>query len=132
MGCRKPNRKSRLTSLTFPMTPEDEAIQQLDALKAGKTAHIDADEILLRFLEAQGYPDMRPQMGQGVGALSAFSWRSDRNEPASGFRGSAHWGSRRRFDRAALRQDLPYRVHGHIGTVLVRWVRISRKHEPLS
>lgn len=37
------------------MIVEDEAIQKLDALKRSKTAHIEADEVLLRFLEAEGY-----------------------------------------------------------------------------
>jgi hypothetical protein len=36
------------------MTIEDEAIQKLDALKPSKTAHVEADEILLRYLEEAG------------------------------------------------------------------------------
>jgi hypothetical protein len=40
------------------MTLKDEAVQRLDALKAGKTAHIEADEILLRFLEQEGHPEL--------------------------------------------------------------------------
>jgi hypothetical protein len=40
------------------MTIEAEAIQKLDALGRSKTAHVEADEILLRYLEQAGHPEI--------------------------------------------------------------------------